>query len=92
MTCAVAIMRTMQRLRQYQRHQTIGRLQAGTFHTEVAPYFNVHSSTVICLLRRYQDNGSVEDQQRSCVQRGYMAREDRYIIVQTSRDRFQTAE
>ena len=81
----------MPRLTQDQRHQAIGMLRAGTPQTDVAQHFNVHPSTVSRLRRRYQVTGRVEDRPRPGVQRVTTGRQDRYIVMQHLRRRFQTA-
>ena len=81
----------MPRLGTYARHRAIGIIQAGTPKRDVALWFGVHRNTISSLWRRFQTTGSGSDRPRSGRPRVTSQRQDQYIRVTYSRNRFQPA-
>jgi len=74
-----------------QRHNAVGRLQAGATQAAVARDFNVSRMTISRLWRRLAVTGSVADRPRAGRARVTTPAQDRYIRLQHLRNRFQTA-
>lgn len=81
----------MPRLTRNQRHQALGRLQAGQTARQVANAFQVHVRTIYRLQQRYQTTNTTDDRPRSGRPRVTTRRQDRQIVRQHLQDRFVTA-
>ena len=81
----------MPRLNETDRWRTIGMIEAGVCHTDVARQFGVHRNTVDPLWRQYQQFGTTRDQPRSGHPHVTSNRQDTYIRVVHLHDRLRTA-
>lgn len=75
-------------LREADRHNAIGRLQAGQSQAEVAQHLNVNQSTISRLWNRFQETGSTADRLRTGRTRATTPAQDRYIRLRHLRNRF----
>lgn len=82
----------MPRLNNDNRNRILGLLDAGMSQVDVARRFHVARSTVVRLLRRYRQTGSVSDRRRTGSPRVTSRRQDVYIRQRHLRNRFLTAQ
>ena len=81
----------MRRLGNDERHRAMGMLDGGMSFRQVARHFGCSPSTIIILLQRHRETGSVNDRPRSGRERVTTPDQDRYIVLQHLCDRFLTA-
>ncbi|KAK3082687.1 hypothetical protein FSP39_002633 [Pinctada imbricata] len=80
----------MPRLNKEQRLRTVGMIEAGRRHSDVASHFGVTRITISRLASLYRTTGSVNDRRRSGRPRVTTAAQDRYIVTSHLRNRFLT--
>ena len=81
----------MPRLNNENRNRILGLLEAGVSQKEVARRFAVARTTIVRLVQRVRQTGTVADRPRPGQQRVTSRRQDNYIRQRHLRDRFQTA-
>lgn len=81
----------MPRLSSQDRGIALGMVQAGLPMNQVAARFNVSHVTIINLMRRFQETGSVADRPRTGQPRVTDPGMDRHIVLTHLRNRFQPA-
>ena len=78
----------MPRLREAERNQAIGMIQAGASYVDVSRTFNCSRNTIHELVKRYRLTGDVRDRPRSGRPRATSQRDDQYITLTHLRNRF----
>ena len=81
----------MPRLTAAQRLRAVGMLEAGLSQRVVAQRIGCAQPAISNLARRYRNTGAVNDLPRSGRPRTTTPRQDRYIVLQHLRNRFQPA-
>lgn len=81
----------MPRLSENGRHRALGLLEGGLSIRQVARRMGCSPPTIMNLRRRFNETQSVRDRARPGRERVTTEAEDRYIVMQHLRDRFQTA-
>ena len=55
----------MPRLSRYERHQALGKLEAGMGQHDVAEHFHCHRNTILAIVRRYRERNDAADRPRT---------------------------
>ena len=80
----------MGRLNDAQRHEAVGMFAGGLPCREIARRMNCAHSTILRLVQRHNETGSVNERHRSGRQRVTTAAEDRHIVLRHLRNGFRT--
>ena len=87
----LCLLAEMPRLSKNDRERAIGMLLGGLSQTDVARRLGVHRTTIARLWNRFTTTGSTDDRPRPGQRQAMTPRQDRYIRLIHTRERFQFA-